>query len=68
MATKKAAKKPAAKKANSANVNIKGTLVPDDCQTCTLVFSANLSLTPGKAKRIKILATGNPISKIALTN
>jgi hypothetical protein len=61
---KKAAKKSVTKK--TANVNIKGAVVPDNNQTSTIQFSAKLTLTPGKQKRVNILVTGDPIKKMTL--
>ena len=71
MATKKKAapKKAAAKKkATKPNVNFTGIIVPDDCQTCTILFLAKVSLTPGKPKRVKLLATGDPMTKLTVTD
>ncbi|HUK17078.1 MAG TPA: hypothetical protein VLW65_11725 [Bryobacteraceae bacterium] len=70
MATKKKAapKKAAKKKATKPNVNFTGVIVPDDCQTCTILFLARVSLKPGKPKRVKVMATGDPITKLSVTD
>jgi hypothetical protein len=71
MATKKkaATKKAAVKKTvTKPNVNFTGVIVPDDCQTCTIQFLAKVTVTPGKPKRVKVLVTGDPITKLTVTD
>jgi hypothetical protein len=74
MATKKAPTKKTTKNGapktghKPQKVNISGVLVPENCQTCTSFFTAKVTLTLGKAKRVKMLVKGDPISKITISD
>ena len=77
--TKTSSKRPAATKPAKTIFKETGVIVPDRCQTCTALFSANVSVVLGQAKRVKVLlktakkngkvvldAAGNPVLKLTI--